>query len=617
MWIKFKPFDGMWTLTLSALLIFIPVQSSQGSEPQVIAEAKTSYHSFHSIDVQAMVFAKDGQSLLMEDEKGDLYVRIAFADHSRRSAVQSQVEIRFLEDVNYPNLPQKWVPRFERVVEEGSIRDPVSGKIVRRQKMVKIPGEIFDLSVPIHRVRLEIALSTHVKFGWASRQSHVSRVFFLSPYPHFRGRRLNTFAIQKLNTWAYAKYRVLQSMLSLFKELMDPTYKIHSDGNPHQRLKAYLEQVKSYLESSYEGVDFRAYMTEFITSYSGELEEKIEFPVETRSFLGVEDKDFRLKSLIPSLSATLVDFPANDEDYAQYLALLRLVGMELGFLEKVYEARNLAREEMERLSVFQVVETRNGYVERLNLLEKNTLKQQRAYAALGKDLKRTLGWNPRLKQWSPLERSPIFDLAHGELFGKDGVRLVDRSVIEAVRAVYYSVFFILGGENHYAKVLEKTVETAMSVFQLSPPEITFSLDNDLLFNGEDGILIARVFNPSKYLSLKNIHILVEKNNLRRVIFYRGDNLQTLPLLKPQEVRFVFFRFSCIGIGTDHPSLKVRYNQDFQTDVRIMPIAVTRKDEFLAGAMERANEFTEDTTVNSYTRLREKISSFQDRLKKSP
>ena len=542
-------------------------------------------------------------------------MRLSFADHSRRSAVQSQVEIRFFEDSNYPNLPEKWVPRFERVVREGSIRDPVSGKIVRRNRLIKIPGEIFDLAVPIHRVRLEIALSTRVKFGWASRQSHVSRVFFLSPYPEFRGRRLKTFAIQKLNTWAHAKYRVLQSMLSLFKELMDPTYKIHSDGNPHSRLQSYLSQIKSYLESSYEGVDFGAYMTEFITSYTGELEEKIEFPVETRSFMGVPDKDFRLKSLIPSLRATLVDFPATDQDYAHYLALLRLVGMELGILEKLYQARNLAKEEMDRLGVFQVVETRNGYVERLNLLKKNALKQQRAYDAVGKDLKRILGWNSRLKHWSPLERSPIFDLAHGDLFGKESTKNLDRSVIESVRALYYSVFFILGGENHYAHVLEKTVETAMSVFQLSPPEITTSLDNDLLFNGEDGILIARVFNPSKYLSLKKVHLLVEKNNLRRLIFYRGDNLQTINLLKPQEVRFVFFRFSCIGVGTDHPSLKVRYNQDFQTEVRMIPIAVTRKDEFLAGAMERANEFSKDASVNAYTRLRKKISSFQDRLKK--
>ncbi|MBT3785829.1 hypothetical protein HOF92_12710 [bacterium] len=100
--------------------------------------------------------------------------------------------------------------------------------------------------------------------------------------------------------------------------------------------------------------------------------------------------------------------------------------------------------------------------------------------------------------------------------------------------------------------------------------------------------------------------------MRRLLFFRGDNLQTIALLKPKEVKYVFFRFSTIGIGTDHPQLKVRYNRDFETKIRVIPIPVLRKDEFLSKALDKAQDFQGDV-LNSYTRLKKKLLKFQDRL----
>ena len=62
------------------------------TDRQVIAEAYTSYHSFHSIDVRSQVFADSEESILFEEEDGDLWVRILFSDKSRRSAVQSDLK---------------------------------------------------------------------------------------------------------------------------------------------------------------------------------------------------------------------------------------------------------------------------------------------------------------------------------------------------------------------------------------------------------------------------------------------------------------------------------------------------------------------------------------------
>ena len=97
------------------------------------------------------------------------------------------------------------------------------------------------------------------------------------------------------------------------------------------------------------------------------------------------------------------------------------------------------------------------------------------------------------------------------------------------------------------------------------------------------------------------------------MFYRGDNMQSLDLIKPQEVKYVFFRFSTIGIGTDYPTILVRYNQDFETVVRVDPIAVKRKDEFLTEAMQKVENFTQKDVVNSYSRLKDRLKSFQEKL----
>ncbi len=607
MWIRFFLFIGL------ILSLGCRTSVDASDERQVIAEAYTSYHSFHSIDVRSQVFADSEESILFEEEDGDLWIRLLFSDKSRRSAVQSNINIRLWEDVNYPKSPSNWVEKFKKEVAEGSGVAVDSSRTFTKQSYVKLPGSLFDRAKSIHRVKLEISLQTSVKFGWATRQSQSSKTFFLSHYPKFSGKRLKTRSIQKLNNWAYSRNIMLQDIMNVFRDFMDPTYKIKDGEWPQKRALRYLNNVNQYTNTYFDEVDFKAYMSEFVTAYSRGIEEKIEFPVQVDQFLNIPDKDFDLKTLMMEVNRQIDEMPRTIKNSRHYLALIKLVGIELDLLPKIFQLRSLSEKELERLSVFQNINSRNGYIERLSMLKKNSLKQQDAYDAIGQDLKRVLGWNSNVKSWNALEQSPIYRLANSEIFSSKQDQLVAREVIQAVRALYYSMFFILGSELYFSKILTEVIDAAMAVFQLAPPEISFRLDNEILFNGEEGVLIARVHNPSRYLALKNVHLLMEKNNLRRLMFYRGDNMQSLDLIKPQEVKYVFFRFSTIGIGTDYPTILVRYNQDFETVVRVDPIAVKRKDEFLTEAMQKVENFTQKDVVNSYSRLKDRLKSFQEKL----
>ena len=607
MWIRFFLFIGL------ILSLGCRTSVDASDERQVIAEAYTSYHSFHSIDVRSQVFADSEESILFEEEDGDLWIRLLFSDKSRRSAVQSNINIRLWEDVNYPKSPSNWVEKFNKEVAEGSGVAVDSSRTFTKQSYVKLPGSLFDRAKSIHRVKLEISLQTSVKFGWATRQSQSSKTFFLSHYPKFSGKRLKTRSIQKLNNWAYSRNIMLQDIMNVFRDFMDPTYKIKDGEWPQKRALRYLNNVNQYTNTYFDEVDFKAYMSEFVTAYSRGIEEKIEFPVQVDQFLNIPDKDFDLKTLMMEVNRQIDEMPRTLKNSRHYLALIKLVGIELDLLPKIFQLRSLSEKELERLSVFQNINSRNGYIERLSMLKKNSLKQQDAYDAIGQDLKRVLGWNSNVKSWNALEQSPIYRLANSEIFSSKQDQLVAREVIQAVRALYYSMFFILGSELYFSKILTEVIDAAMAVFQLAPPEISFRLDNEILFNGEEGVLIARVHNPSRYLALKNVHLLMEKNNLRRLMFYRGDNMQSLDLIKPQEVKYVFFRFSTIGIGTDYPTILVRYNQDFETVVRVDPIAVKRKDEFLTEAMQKVENFTQKDVVNSYSRLKDRLKSFQEKL----
>lgn len=609
MWISL-----LYRLFLSLLLSTgISEAAAVSDNRHVIAEAMISYHSFHSIDVRSKVFAESDEAVLFEEENGDLWIKTVFSDNSRRSAVQSNIHIRFWEDVNYPKDPEKWVEKFNRTLVDG-VGDLVNAnRTFSKQSYVKIPGSLFDRSKSLHRVKLEISLETQVKFGWTSRQSQTSKIFFLSHYPKFSGKRLPTRSIQKLNSWAFSRNKVLQDLMSVFGDFMDPTYKIKDGEWPRIRSQRYLDKVNHYAKTYFDEVDFKAYMSEFVTAFSRGIEEQVEFPVQVDQFLNIPDKDFDLKALMAEVNLQVQGMPRSVKNARHYLALIKLIGVELNLLPKLLSLQELSTGELERLAVFQNIETRNGYIERLNMLKKNALKQQDAYEAIGQDLKRMLGWNSNVKSWNALEQSPMYELANSEIFLSSKDQFVEREVIQAVRALYYSMFFILGSELYYSKILTEVIDAAMGVFQLAPPEISFRLDNEILFNGEEGVLIARVHNPSRYLSLKNVHLVMEKNNLRRLMFYRGDNVQTLHLIKPQEVKYVFFRFSTIGIGTDYPSMLVRYNKDFETVVRVDPIPVKRKDEFLSEAMERVESFTEKDVVNSYTRLKDRLRGFQEKL----
>ena len=156
MWIRLFSFlGGLLTLVLPYKLLMAEiVQSIPDDSKQYIAKAHTSYHSFHSIDVKAQVYAKNGQTILFEDPDQDLYIKVFFSDHSRRSGVKSQVEIKFEHDVNYPKLPEKWLPLFEKVVAEGSSQAYGMNEVLKRNQSVKIPGSLFPVDKVVHKVRL-------------------------------------------------------------------------------------------------------------------------------------------------------------------------------------------------------------------------------------------------------------------------------------------------------------------------------------------------------------------------------------------------------------------------------------------------------------------------------
>ncbi|MCO4783481.1 MAG: hypothetical protein KC646_14235 [Candidatus Cloacimonetes bacterium] len=585
------------------------------SERQIIAEAFTSYHSFHSLDVRSEIYTDHDGTVLFENDDRNLWVKVHFSDTSTRSAIQAMVRIEYFEDVNFPKLPSKWVRRFNTSVIEGGSSENDNLKTYKRHKWIKLPSNLYSANTEFHRMKLVIHQKTKVKFGWAGRTSKKEKVFYLSPYPTFEGKRIYTKSVHKLMGWGQARNQILHVLYNSVRRLMDPTYKLRDGITPKRYLKKYHRRVNDYLVKFFDEVDFKAYMAEFITSYSEGLEEKIEFPVEWKKFLNIDDKDFNLVSLMPKVNQMMQGYTKNLSNHQHFLTLIRIVGSELRILEKLDKCRKLSDTEIERWSVFPVIESRNGFLDRINLLRKTSIDQQQAYEHVGQDVKRLLGWNRRENEWTPLTRTPIFSLANKTIQVKGKSEFVDPAVIEAVRGYFYSVFFVLAAENYYAKVFQELATTAQGIFQLSPPELTFSLDNELLFNGEEGVLIARVFNPSKYIALKNVHLLMEKRNLRRLIFYRGDNLQTIDLLKPQEVKYVFFRFSCIGIGTDYPSMQVRYNKDFKTQARVIPVAVMRKDEFLNKSIEKVERTTKKDVYNSYTSLKKKLGKFHDQLER--
>ena len=85
------------------------------------------------------VFADSEESILFEEEDGDLWVRILFSDKSRRSAVQSDLNIRLWEDVNYPKSPANWIEKFNKTVAEGSGVNVDTNRTFTKQNYVKLP----------------------------------------------------------------------------------------------------------------------------------------------------------------------------------------------------------------------------------------------------------------------------------------------------------------------------------------------------------------------------------------------------------------------------------------------------------------------------------------------
>jgi hypothetical protein len=596
------------------ILIFIlSVQALYAEDRQVIASINTSYHSFHTLDVESRIFVEEEEGLLLDHVNGDVYVHVKLLDESGKSGATSDIDIDFFVDTNFPSIPENWVKRFNRKIRDGAV-DHVgpTRRRFEREEYIRIPGTVFDFSRPLNKVKLEMKARTAVKHGWTTRNHAVSRVFYVSPRPLFQRKPINTKSILKMNAWAHSRSAMLEVLFDLFRLMMDPAYKIKEGIQPLNLMSEYRRFQMAYMNKYFGEIDFKAYLAEFVISFSRGIDEKLEFPVEWGSFLNVPDKDFDLHGALPAANEMMTNFENTLANNRHFVALVRQMGEELGLLPKLHSLREYSQEELERLAVFMSVDTRNEYIERINLLRKTELKKKGAYEAIGVDLKRMLGWNYQVKNWLPLERSPVFEMAGRLAFRDDGRReFVEPAVLEAVRGLFFSLFFVLAAEEYYSRVTIELAETAAAVFQHAPPQVTFSLDNQILFNGDDGILVARVYNPSRYVSLNNVHLLMEKKNLRRMIFYRGDNLQTIERLKPQEVRYVFFRFSCIGVGTDTPVMKVRYNQDFETEVRVIPVNVQRKDEFLSRKMEKLADVSEQDVYNSFSRLRDKLLQFQD------
>jgi hypothetical protein len=583
------------------------------AEDSLIAEVNTAYHSFHSMDVFSKIHVKEKEGFLIENENQELLVKVTFSDTSRRSAVSSRVRIRYYIDENYPAVPEKWVLKYDKTLKEGDSKLVGASTTYNHEKHVRIPGNIYDFSHPVQKVKLEIDASSAAKYGWSAREHHAQRVFFVAPYPKFNGKKLPTSSVLKLSGWAHSRAMMFNVMENLFSTFLSPSYRLEQGNLPKQLMDNFLSRLKGYTDKYFDEINFKPYLAEFILSYSQGIEEQIEFPVEWDSFLSVPDKDFNLKNIAPAAKNLMFSFENTLTNNRHFVALLNVVCEQLQLFQKIQDLKGLSGNELERLAVFLDIDTRNGFLDRVNLLRKNEEDKLRSYESIGKDLKRLLGWNFQLGEWVPLERSPIFEIANNLSLQGNRREFVEASVIESVRGLLWTVFFVLASEEYYSRIMVELCNTALGIFQLAPPQVTFSLDNQILFNGDDGILIARVYNPSKYISLKNVHLLMEKNNLRRIIFYRGDNLQTVEMLKPQEVKYVFFRFSCIGIGTDVPSMSIRYNRDFETTVRVGPVSVMRKDEFLADKIQRIEQVTEKDVFNSYTRLKEKLEKFQKKL----
>ena len=172
MWIRY--------FLLIGLLLFFNIGHAVGGsiDRQVIAEAYTSYHSFHSIDVRSKVFAESEESILFEEEDGDLWIRVLFSDKSRRSAVQSDLNIRLWEDVNYPKSTSKWVEKFNKTVAEGSGVAVDSNRTFTKQSYVKLPGSYSIDPSQFIGLNLRYPCKQVFKFGWATRQSQSSKIFF-------------------------------------------------------------------------------------------------------------------------------------------------------------------------------------------------------------------------------------------------------------------------------------------------------------------------------------------------------------------------------------------------------------------------------------------------------
>jgi len=573
------------------------------SELQIVGRAAIAYRAFHALSVMTEIVPQEGEAFVITHPAQDLGIAITLDNSSGRDSASSKIQIRYYEDVNYPYFPEKWQLKFERSISD---RD-------RDLSSVRIPGHLYERFRPIHRVRLELSVESGIRSNWIGAKDKVVRTFFVAPYPKIGSQQIETASVLRLSLWAYARSRMLENSMKIFGGLMDPTYRIEEGRTPAQISLRFGKQVQDYLGRFFGELNFKPWLAEFISSYARGLEEKIEFPVEFNSFLNVPDLDFDLRSLLPATIGLTQGYPKNVENYKDFTALFRIIGLELDLARKITEAREEVSQGIELLYSFQNLRDQQEFVRQIALIKKNEEDKQRKFAAIGKDMKRILGWDEKNQTWTPLQRSPIFELANNAVFTNGRREFIEAQVIEAVRGMYFTLFFILAAEDYYSRVFVELSETALGIFQLSPPEITFELDREILLHSDPGVLIARVFNPSRYLTLQNVHLLMEKQNLRRLLFFRGDNVQTIPSLAPQSTAFVFFRFTATGIGTDHPRLRVRYNQDFTTTVQAIPVTIQRKDEFLNKAMEKVDAVVEDDSVNAYSRLRQKIQGLQDRL----
>jgi hypothetical protein len=586
------------------------------AERQLLAKIHSYYQSFHSMNIESELFVEEKEGMLIDDKNAALWVHVLFSDMSSRAAVKSKVNLSYYIDENYPNIPEKWVKKFQYSVTDGSTSQLGAKKVRSKQKYVKIPGNVYDFSKPIQKVKLVIDARSAAKYGWSARKHSKERIFYVAPHPRFRNKKIQTKALLKLSGWSNSRSVILDALSQMFLEFRDPAYKLKDDEVPKNKMRRYLKYLNEYMGKYYDEIDFKAYLAEFIIAYSRGIEEKIDFPVEWGSFLGVPDKDFNLRNLTPSTQDLMFGFDNSLRANRHFLALVRLVADELGLLEKMKVIQEVSAEELNRLAVFMDIKNRNGFIDRVNLLRKTEQRKIEAFSAVAIDLKRMLGWDEQGFRWLPLERSPIYETANNLMLKDTRKReFIDATVIEAVRGLYWSLFFVVASEDYFSRVFVELADTALGIFQLAPPQISFSLDNQILFNGDDGILIARVYNPSKYIALNNVHLLMEKKNLRRLLFYRGDNLQTVKMLRPQEVKYVFFRFSCIGIGTDVPVMRLRYNRDFESEVRVGPVTVMRKDEFISQKMEQLQNVVEKDVYNSYSHLRDKLEKFQNKMMK--